>query len=73
MALGIAQGLMYLHAHVPPIIHRDLSANNVLLSEHGIKITDFGLSRYKTQSQLQTERGCKAGTVEYWYGQLLSF
>lgn len=44
--LDIANGLYYLHRLTPPISHRDLTANNVLLT-HGMKakITDFGVSR----------------------------
>ena len=42
----VALALSYLHQHEPPIIHRDLSANNVLLT-HGMtaKISDLGVAR----------------------------
>ena len=44
--LGTASGLDYLHSRTPAIIHRDLTATNVLLdSELRAKITDFGNSR----------------------------
>ena len=43
--LDVSLGLLYLHAQTPPIIHRDLTANNVLLtSDMTAKITDFGVS-----------------------------
>ena len=42
----IANGLAYLHNHKPVVIHRDLSAKNILLnSERVAKISDFGNSR----------------------------
>lgn len=44
--LDTAQGLEYLHSHTPAIIHRDLTARNVLLDSHQrAKIADFGNSR----------------------------
>ena len=44
--LDTARGLDYLHSHTPAIIHRDLTAKNVLLdSQLRAKIADFGNSR----------------------------
>ena len=42
----VALGLRYLHEHSPPIVHRDLSANNVLLTPNmGGKISDLGVAK----------------------------
>lgn len=44
--LGVARGLLYLHSQTPPIIHRDLTARNVLLNSSLVaKITDMGVAR----------------------------
>ena len=44
--LDVSLGLYFLHNRTPPIIHRDLTANNVLLSESmRAKIADLGVAR----------------------------
>ena len=42
----VALGLNYLHSFNPPIIHRDLSPNNILLSRDSVaKISDLGVAK----------------------------
>ena len=42
----VASGLVYLHKRQPPVIHRDLTTNNVLLTSSLVaKISDLGNSR----------------------------
>lgn len=47
VALGIAQGLAYLHHDLlPPIIHRDIKSTNILLDIHyQPKVADFGIAK----------------------------
>ncbi|XP_064395629.1 uncharacterized protein LOC135342727 [Halichondria panicea] len=43
----VSKGLRYLHSLTPPLIHRDLTAPNILLTEDlTAKIGDLGVSRY---------------------------
>jgi serine/threonine protein kinase len=44
---GVANALSYMHHDCsPPIIHRDISSNNVLLdSKYEARVTDFGTAK----------------------------
>ena len=43
----VAQALVYLHGQNPPLVHHDLTPNNVLLNTQSFtaKVSDFGMSR----------------------------
>ena len=42
----ISLGLHYLHYHDPPIVHCDLTPNNILLTAHHVaKISDVGVAK----------------------------
>lgn len=50
----VSLGLRFLHERATPIIHRDLTANNVLLTEDlRAKITDLGMARLLTKDMLR--------------------
>jgi len=60
IALQIARGLAYLHAHSPPIIHRDCKSPNILCDESfRIKLCDVGLARReRSNNASQMTVGC---------------
>lgn len=63
MMRDILRGLVYLHTQDPPILHRDLKAANLLVDQHGVvKISDFGLSKERSQAT-QTMAGTPAYTA----------
>ncbi|MCO5584795.1 hypothetical protein L7F22_038727 [Adiantum nelumboides] len=61
VALGIAQGMQYLHDCDPRILHRDLKPSNVFMDRKGgIRISDFGYAKvlsHDTTAALTGETG----------------
>ena len=57
----ISQALAYLHGQNPPLVHHDLSPNNVLLNVVSFvtKLTDFGMSRAINPSTLRRKSSVK--------------
>ena len=61
----VCLGLRYLHSRNPPIVHRDLTPNNILLSRYlEAKITDLGVA--KVMQTTDTKTMTKApGTTDF--------
>ena len=64
---NVSLGLCYLHSQTPPIIHRDLSSNNVLLTPNmTAKISDLGVARILNLTPLQVSHMTQSpGTPAY--------
>ena len=64
----VSLSLSYLHGYNPPIIHRDLSPNNILMSRDSVaKISDLGVAKVvQTDSKATKNMLTKApGTVDF--------
>ena len=62
----VTQALAYLHGQNPPLVHHDLSTNNVLLNVVSFvtKVSDFGMSRAINPSALSRKSSIK-GTLAF--------
>lgn len=62
--IDVASALVYLHSRNPPVIHRDLTAKNVLIDERSMraKVTDLGNSRFISNQKNMTKL---PGTLVY--------
>ena len=63
----IALGLNYLHSQITPIVHRDLSSNNILLTPNmTAKISDLGVAKILNLTPQQVSRMTRnPGTLAY--------
>ncbi|KAL3721812.1 hypothetical protein ACJRO7_034192 [Eucalyptus globulus] len=67
IAVGVAEGLQYLHHHCPRrIIHRDIKASNILLNEdYEPQISDFGLAKWLPEKWVHHVIFPIEGTIGY--------
>ncbi|XP_019188046.1 PREDICTED: LRR receptor-like serine/threonine-protein kinase HSL2 isoform X2 [Ipomoea nil] len=72
IAVGAAQGLAYLHHDcVPPILHRDIKSNNILLDkDFRPKVADFGLAKMMYRGTEVQESGQVMSHVAGSYGYI---
>ena len=68
----VCLGLRYLHSRNPPIVHRDLTPNNILLGGHlEAKITDLGVAKV-VRSENQKTMTKLPGTPDFMPPEALS-
>ncbi|CAH1266933.1 ANKK1 [Branchiostoma lanceolatum] len=66
MAHEAAMGMVFLHSQKPQILHCDLKAENLLLDDNfHVKISDFGLSKWKDHSQIVTSKSPRGDTITH--------
>jgi len=67
IAIGVAQGLAYLHKdYVPHLLHRNVKSNNILLDDDfEPKITDFALDRILGEAAFQSTMASESASSCY--------
>lgn len=67
VAVGVLEGVAYLHEHDPQIIHQDIKPANILLDKYlNPKLCDLGLAKVRSFGVASTTTGVfSAGTPEY--------
>src|SRR5262245_21381725 len=79
VALRVLRGLAAAHERrladgsVSPVIHRDVSPQNILMASNGdVKLADFGMARARDRIAEQTAPGIVKGTLSYMAPELLA-
>ncbi len=62
----LAEALAYIHRRQPPIIHRDVSPQNVFVTRDGhLKLGDFGICKAPELARAETQVGLVKGKPQY--------
>ena len=72
--LDVSYGLLYLHSQQPPVVHRDLTARNILLTANGLtaKIADLGVAKLLDAHALRASQHTMVpGQVNYMPSEAL--
>lgn len=65
----IASAVAHFHKLTPPVVHRDLKPNNVLMSDSAPRITDFGIGAIAAKAALDDDAHNGANSA----GRLMSY
>jgi tetratricopeptide (TPR) repeat protein len=63
IAAQVAEGLA--KAHAQGVVHRDIKPGNLMLTEDGVRILDFGLAKFADARLKLTLEGSTVGTIAY--------